>query len=118
MFIYVALFLLTCCSIVAGLVQWTGGSGSWHIDDHWSTGMVPVETDVVLLNVSSNQIITMYSNVTIAELIIAGGSLEIGGNSTLLVSDSFEFQKGTIKAQTIGLGIHDAECLLALQSIQ
>ncbi|KAJ1434641.1 hypothetical protein B484DRAFT_285126, partial [Ochromonadaceae sp. CCMP2298] len=101
MVILLPLVLLAVLSRTGATVDWLGGSGSWLDGGKWSDGAVPDETTVVSVNISSNDIVSIPSNVTVLQLTFVGGVIEIASNATLNVNGAFDYQMGTIKGTDI-----------------
>jgi hypothetical protein len=108
----ILLLVLAVLSRVSA-VTWLGGSGSWTDGDMWSGGAVPAEAATVVVNISSNEIVYIPSNVTVASLTFFGGILEIAPTATLNIN-TFEYQKGTIMGTDTDYNATSTQALLNL----
>jgi Leucine-rich repeat (LRR) protein len=90
-------------------VFWTGTSGDWHDPDNWSTKTVPSPTDNVLIQLASDETISIsrgehhINNLHSEEKIVfSGGTLQV--TDTIQVNNEFILSGGTLIGATVLAG--------------
>jgi hypothetical protein len=94
-----ALLLVPMLSLAADVYWNDVNGGNWNDPTNWSTGVVPQETDNVLITLDGTYSVVMDSTPTVATLTIGGAN----GKQTLAATSGFMIVTGAVQVNDSGI---------------